>query len=58
LNSPLQSGGGTSLRGFAARRFVDRNSLLRSAEYRWRPSRNINGEPFVLAKRQDPTAAD
>jgi hypothetical protein len=42
-------GGGTSLRGFATRRFVDRNSLLLTGEYRWRPSRYVDMALFLDA---------
>jgi Omp85 superfamily domain len=42
-------GGGTSLRGFATRRFVDRNSLLLTGEYRWRPSRYLDMALFLDA---------
>ena len=42
-------GGGTTLRGFATRRFVDRNSLLLTGEYRWRPSRYVDMALFLDA---------
>ncbi len=56
-------GGGSTLRGFANRRFTDRNRLLLSGEYRWRPSRYIDMALFldagqVAAERQNLTAAN
>ena len=56
-------GGGSTLRGFANRRFTDRNRLLLSGEYRWRPSRYIDMALFldagqVAAERQELTAAN
>lgn len=35
-------GGATTLRGYETRRFTDRNRLVLSGEYRWRPSRWID----------------
>ncbi len=54
-------GGGSTLRGFANRRFTDRNRLLLSGEYRWRPSRYLDMALFldagrVAAERQALTA--
>ena len=54
-------GGGSTLRGFANRRFTDRNRLLLTAEYRWRPSRYLDMAVFldagqVAAERQQLTA--
>src|SRR5688500_7965837 len=51
-------GSGTTLRGFANRRFSDRNRLLLSGEYRWRPSRYLDMALFmdagqVAAHRRD-----
>ena len=42
-------GGGTTLRGFGTRRFVDRDSLLLTGEYRWRPSRYVDMALFLDA---------
>jgi hypothetical protein len=42
-------GSGSTLRGFANRRFTDRNRLLLSGEYRWRPSRYLDMALFVDA---------
>lgn len=51
-------GGGSTLRGFANRRFSDRNRVLLSGEYRWRPSRYLDMALFldagqVAARRRD-----
>ena len=51
-------GGATTLRGFATRRFTDRNRLLFTGEYRWRPSRAVDMAIFfdagkVGARRKD-----
>ena len=51
-------GSGSTLRGFANRRFSDRNRVLLSGEYRWRPSRYLDMALFldagqVAANRQD-----
>ena len=40
-------GSGSALRGFANRRFTDRNRVLLSGEYRWRPSRYIDMALFI-----------
>ena len=42
-------GSGSALRGFANRRFTDRNRLLLSGEYRWRPSRYLDMALFADA---------
>jgi len=42
-------GSGSTLRGFANRRFTDRNRMLLTGEYRWRPSRYIDMALFVDA---------
>ena len=42
-------GSGSALRGFANRRFTDRNRMLLSGEYRWRPSRYVDMALFVDA---------
>jgi len=42
-------GTGTALRGYANRRFSDRNRLLLSGEYRWRPSRYLDMALFMDA---------
>ena len=39
-------GSGSTLRGYSNRRFTDRNRLLLTAEYRWRPSRYIDMAVF------------
>ena len=51
-------GGAETLRGYETRRFTDRNRLLVTGEYRWRPSRWIDLALFcdagrVGARRQD-----
>ena len=51
-------GSGSTLRGFANRRFTDRNRALLSGEYRWRPSRYLDMALFldagqVAASRHD-----
>ena len=42
-------GSGSTLRGYANRRFIDRNRLLLTGEYRWRPSRYLDMALFVDA---------
>lgn len=42
-------GGGSVLRGFANRRFTDRNRVLLTGEYRWRPSRYLDMALFLDA---------
>lgn len=56
-------GSGSAFRGFANRRFSDRNRLLLSGEYRWRPSRYLDMALFldagqVAADRRDFNAGD
>ena len=42
-------GSGSTLRGFANRRFTDRNRVLVNGEYRWRPSRYLDMALFIDA---------
>lgn len=42
-------GSGSTLRGFSNRRFVDRNRVLLTGEYRWRPSRYLDMALFLDA---------
>jgi outer membrane protein assembly factor BamA len=42
-------GSGTTIRGFETRRFVDRDRLLLTGEYRWRPSRYVDMALFFDA---------
>jgi outer membrane protein assembly factor BamA len=42
-------GSGSTLRGFANRRFTDRNRVLLTGEYRWRPSRYLDMALFLDA---------
>jgi outer membrane protein assembly factor BamA len=42
-------GGTLALRGFANRRFTDRNRVVLSGEYRWRPSRYLDMAVFLDA---------
>lgn len=42
-------GSGSTLRGFATRRFTDRNRVLLTGEYRWRPSRYLDMAIFLDA---------
>jgi hypothetical protein len=42
-------GSGSALRGYANRRFTDRNRVLLTAEYRWRPSRYLDMALFLDA---------
>ena len=51
-------GSGSTLRGIHNRRFTDRNRMLLTGEYRWRPSRYIDMALFldagqVAADRRD-----
>ena len=51
-------GSGSTLRGFSNRRFTDRNRMLLTGEYRWRPSRYLDMALFldagqVAADRRD-----
>lgn len=55
-------GSGSTLRGFATRRFTDRNRMLLTGEYRWRPSRYLDMAIFldagqVAADRHDFSAS-
>ena len=47
-------GSGSALRGFANRRFTDRNRLLLTGEYRWRPSRYLDMALFLDAGQVAP----
>ena len=47
-------GSGSALRGFANRRFTDRNRVLLSGEYRWRPSRYLDMALFLDAGQVAP----
>lgn len=47
-------GSGTTLRGFANRRFTDRNRALFTGEYRWRPSRYMDMALFLDAGQVSP----
>jgi outer membrane protein assembly factor BamA len=49
-------GSGNTLRGFANRRFVDRDRLLLTGEYRWRPSRYLDMAIFLDAGQVAPAA--
>jgi hypothetical protein len=51
-------GSGSTLRGFANRRFSDRNRALLSGEYRWRPSRYLDMALFLDAGQVAPTQHD
>jgi hypothetical protein len=42
-------GSGSALRGYANRRFTDRNRVLLTGEYRWRPSRYLDMALFIDA---------
>lgn len=42
-------GSGATLRGYANRRFTDRNRVLLTGEYRWRPSRYLDMALFIDA---------
>jgi outer membrane translocation and assembly module TamA len=42
-------GSGSTLRGYANRRFTDRNRVLLTGEYRWRPSRYLDMALFIDA---------
>ena len=47
-------GSGSTLRAFANRRFSDRNRVLLSGEYRWRPSRYLDMAIFMDAGQVAP----
>lgn len=51
-------GSGSTLRGFANRRFTDRNRVLLTGEYRWRPSRYLDMALFVDAGQVAPERRD
>ncbi len=51
-------GGSESLGAFATRRFTDRNLLLLTAEYRWRPSRFLDMALFFDAGKVAPRRRD
>lgn len=51
-------GSGDELRGFANRRFRDRNRLLVQAEYRWRPSKFIDLAVFYDAGKVEGRRGD
>ncbi len=42
-------GSGSAFRGYANRRFTDRNRMLLTGEYRWRPSRYLDMALFIDA---------
>jgi Omp85 superfamily domain len=51
-------GSDDTLRGFVTRRFTDRNRVLLTAEYRWRPSRFVDMAVFVDAGKVAPRRSD
>jgi len=51
-------GSGSTLRGYANRRFLDENRALVSGEYRWRPSRYLDMALFVDAGQVAPDRHD
>jgi outer membrane translocation and assembly module TamA len=51
-------GSGSTLRGYPTRRFTDRNRVLATAEYRWRPSRYMDMALFVDAGQVAPDRHD
>jgi hypothetical protein len=51
-------GSGSTLRGFSNRRFTDRNRLLLTGEYRWRPSRYLDMALFVDGGQVAPSRND
>jgi hypothetical protein len=51
-------GSGSTLRGFTNRRFVDRDAVVLTAEYRWRPSRYLDMALFVDSGQVSPTARE
>jgi len=51
-------GSGNTLRGFANRRFSDRNRALLTGEYRWRPSRYLDMALFIDAGQVAPNRRD
>ena len=51
-------GSGSTLRGYANRRFTDRNRILLTGEYRWRPSRYLDMALFFDAGQVAPDRSD
>jgi len=51
-------GSGSTLRGFPTRRFTDRNRVLLTGEYRWRPSRYLDMALFVDSGQVFPTKSE
>jgi hypothetical protein len=51
-------GSGSTLRGYANRRFTDRNRVLLTGEYRWRPSRYLDMALFIDAGQVAPDRRD
>jgi hypothetical protein len=51
-------GSGSALRGFSNRRFTDRNRVLLTGEYRWRPSRYLDMAIFLDAGQVAPDRHD
>ena len=51
-------GSGSTLRGYANRRFSDRNRVLFTGEYRWRPSRYLDMALFLDAGQVAATRAE
>ena len=51
-------GSGSTLRGYANRRFADQNRALMTGEYRWRPSRYLDMALFVDAGQVAPDRHD
>lgn len=49
-------GSGSTMRAFPTRRFTDRNRVLVTGEYRWRPSRYLDMAVFVDAGQVAPDA--
>jgi hypothetical protein len=49
-------GSGSTMRAFPTRRFTDRNRVLLTGEYRWRPSRYLDMAVFVDAGQVAPDA--
>jgi hypothetical protein len=51
-------GSGSTLRGYANRRFMDQNRALMTGEYRWRPSRYVDMALFLDAGQVAPDRHD
>jgi hypothetical protein len=51
-------GSGSTLRGYANRRFLDQNRALMTGEYRWRPSRYLDMALFLDAGQVAPDRHD